>query len=192
MPRQPHARAQRVASGGTQRAVVPTCPAQAVHAPRWAVGPGGCGHRVQNAARARQPAAGVLRQPRCGCGIKGAGVQRGHRGQPGAVQHFFLLPSTGLAACMQRASAGSAGGALAQVASIALLPQSFILALGGVKLALRVTCTNTLSEEERAAVIGHHCFRGRLTEATVLYMHTLQRNSSGECSGQAAHSLMPT
>jgi hypothetical protein len=41
-------------------------------------------------------------------------------------------------------------------------------------LALRVTCTNSLSEDQQTSVVGYHCFRGLMTPGTKLYFNAVR------------------
>jgi len=79
--------------------------------------------------------------------------------------------------------------------SVVAMNQSFVLAMEEeapdikdttsgsrpmVDVALRVTCANTLEEEEQAQILaGYHCYRGLLTPHTKLYFNAIRPSQNG-------------
>lgn len=66
--------------------------------------------------------------------------------------------------------------------SVVAVNESVLLNVDGHELVLRVAVTNTLTAKEQADVIGYHCYRGRVTPDTAIYLREFHVAPSSSAS----------
>ncbi|KAI7845581.1 hypothetical protein COHA_000869 [Chlorella ohadii] len=80
------------------------------------------------------------------------------------------------------------------------LSEAIVLVVGGRRLLLRVTATNSLDAEAQEERVAYHCFRGLLTHETQIYLHTADQQAADKqqpstppaAQGAAAGAAQPT
>ncbi len=125
----------------------------------------------------------VLAVNQVGGALPGPGGRRQAAGREAAALRP-RAPAAGAA----RAVIATPRGQLAERASPRPLPQLLLLPHEGGDLVLRVTRTDTLSEQEQQEALGYHCYRGLLAPATAIYLTAdgAAQQAAGPSAGGAA------